>query len=271
MIEANTKKKIVILAWTTRISNEHFNPWVNYWGFGDMIRGMLALYEKSKKHDFELIVDHQLHPLHKYLLAKPHPYEQYVLDHKDQIRFIDQHADFEERLEAAGDILILNSNLHYEHIVEGAREFIKEVLTPNEALARYIEKKNKVLQGKRYIVLHYRLGDECMIHRHQRDFQPHYEHVQRCFDPTRVNVLISDSELFKDYVRSKDFKDVILFDSKAAHVGYEFQDVDFSGTLFEHFMAAGAEEIRTYSIYEWLSGFVRSVHDIYEVPIEQKF
>jgi len=30
MIEANIKKKIVILAWTTRISNEHFNPWVNY-------------------------------------------------------------------------------------------------------------------------------------------------------------------------------------------------------------------------------------------------
>ena len=79
--------KTVVFVWSTRFCNMVTTNSDNFFGLGDIIRGTIQMYQLSKKMNFELIVDIQLHPLSKFLKKKDNLYINIVYENKDNIYF----------------------------------------------------------------------------------------------------------------------------------------------------------------------------------------
>ena len=59
-----------------------------------------------------------------------------------------------------------------------------------------------------------------------------------------------------------------VFDTEIGHLGYHSDTNKLRDTLFEFFVMTKAEKIKSYTINNWPSGFVKIVHEIYNVPLE---
>ena len=55
-----------------------------------MIKGRIKLYKLCKKYNYKYIVDIRLHSISKFLNKMENPYEQLILDNRDNIEFIYQ-------------------------------------------------------------------------------------------------------------------------------------------------------------------------------------
>ena len=40
-------------------------------------------------------------------------------------------------------------------------------------------------------------------------------------------------------------------------------------TLLEFFIATQSQKIKTYTTYDWISGFVNIIHQLYNIPIQK--
>jgi hypothetical protein len=80
------------------------------------------------------------------------------------------------------------------------------------------------------------------------------------------DVVISDSLIFKEKIKEND-KNVILLNTEPVHLGYANHSNNIKDTLLEFFIITKSKKIKTFSNYDWISGFVNSVHQIYDIPI----
>ena len=64
------------------------------------------------------------------------------------------------------------------------------------------------------------------------------------------------------------FNDVFLYHIHIGHIGYKEHSIIIRDSLFEFFIITMAKKIKTYSVYMWVSGFVKIAHDIYDIPLE---
>ena len=83
--------KTIIQVFTQKIvKDRNFKDTSGYWGLGDLIRGTIHLYQLSKKLNFKLIVDYQLHPISNFLKECNHEYSELIKSNKDNILFVIQ-------------------------------------------------------------------------------------------------------------------------------------------------------------------------------------
>ena len=109
--------KTIVFVFTHKVCNLEADDTNNFWGIGDMIRGLINVYQIAKKYNYNLIIDTQLHVISEYLEILNHEYSNYILENKNNICFVD---DPEYHIKNNKDDLIyFFSNTNYkEEITE---------------------------------------------------------------------------------------------------------------------------------------------------------
>jgi len=258
--------KTVIFVWTQEVCNLISNDKDNFWGIGDILRGIIHTYQLCQTLKYEFIVDIQLHPISTFLINKPHKYSDLILSKKDNIHFISNTKEF--ILSNPNDVIYFETNNHFhDPITLDCKDFIKKLLTPTPDFSACLHDARATILWPTYSILHYRLGDPCMITKAPINFDSLLSHIKK--NMSDETVLLSDSQKFKECVQKEISPSPFMFDTVVGHVGFAKHKNDLRGTLIEFFICQTAKHIRTYSVYPWLSGFVKCIHDIYDVPIIQ--
>lgn len=275
----------------------------SFWGIGDLVRGSVGLYQFCKNYNFNLIVDISLYPVSKYLEKIEHPHSDKVKEDKDLFDFVQnyEYHILQNFYQNNVDLLFFNTNA-YLHVYDTELEpdlkhFIKNILTPNNELEKYIEQtlENLELTNKKYNVIHYRLGDSEIVYGNQNNnyykLYQHFLHQLEIIDQSNQKqekeeknniILISDSQMFKKYIKNKlsettDFsydsyesklnKIIKTLDFPICHLGTTENDITTRNTLTELFIISKSEKINTFSVYSHISGFAYLCHKIFDVPI----
>ena len=269
-------EKTVVLAWTRNVCNLEVTPTDNFWGLGDLIRGALNMYEETRMRGLGFYLDIHLHPaLQIHLRKKTHPFSSRVGKQYDKIPFVlsEDMDHFLSNLNTDMTPLMTNYSTGQESSYD-ARAFVRYHLTPSVEMEARIDQVQQrfSLQSGKYSVLHYRLGDEELV-QHQNPhhkLMPHIESLQRVMeeqgDKDEQFLFLSDSESFKSAVRSLSLPKLVILDTKVQHSGHPSSD-DLCDTMMEFFLASRARTLQTYSVYPWISGFMRSVHELYQIPL----
>jgi hypothetical protein len=252
----NKPRKTIILVIARNVKDT-----TGYWGLGDVIRGMISVYQIAKKLNYEFIIDIQLHPISKYLIHNNHKYSQLILDNKDNIKFIYDVYDYITNHES--DVIYFNSNNHMiEEITDDCKEYIKHILTPNDKMVKYINKMNRLIPYESYNILHYRLGDEEIV---KNEIVAHDEFLNNFKVNNEPNdILMSDSVNFKKLI--KQISNIYMFDLDIGHIGIEEDDIKIMNTLYEFYVITKSQKIKSYSIYNWTSGFMTMTGLLYDIP-----
>jgi len=260
----NKNDKTVIMVWKQSFFNLSQD---NFWGLGDLIRGVIGLFKICKKYNFKMIADLSLHPLSQFLKYEDHQYSNIVRDTHNSIPFVMSNiveSYIINKLYTEGmDYVCICSNMSlssYEsECSEELSEFIKNIFCPNDMFCEYLRKFSR----KDYSIIHYRLGDYC--DKGNYDYKNAYDHLLRHYKES--DIFITDSQKFKDIVR-RDNVNIDVLNTKVCHIGYNSCYEDLRDTLVEFFMIINSKGIRSFSTYGWISGFVYVIHYVFKVPLE---
>jgi hypothetical protein len=267
-ISSNMKnQKTVIHVFTQSVNNLTTDDVNNFWGLGDIIRGTIALFQLSKKYNFNLIVDTQLHPISNYFKHDRHQYSDFILQNKDNVSFIYPDALENYIINNNENVLFfLTNDLFHEPITDECKEFIKNLLIPNAEFEEYIQ---SIITSKpppeNYNILHCRLGDSYLV---RNDSNNNFNEVkEQIFKYSEYNdILMSDSNTFREDIMINN-SNIFLYHIHVAHMGVQFHSKYIKDTLFEFILVTRSKKIKTYSVYSHLSGFVKIVNEIYNIPL----
>ena len=268
-----TSQKTVILAWTHKVSNLTTDNVNNFWGIGDLIRGTIQLYQLSKKYNFELVVDVQHHPISSLLKERTHDFSDFVHKQKDNIPFIFPHqvenlVSTITRPESTAPLLFITTDYYHDPITEDCKDFIKEILTPNDEFQSYMQEKDKENPYFLYRILHYRIGDAEMVRgENQTDVDKYMKNIiKKDLVQTENVIFLSDSNELKQTVKRQGRH--FTFNTQIGHTGYHDDAEKIRDTMFEFFTMIKATKIKSYTVNNWPSGFVKIAKDIYGVSTE---
>jgi hypothetical protein len=248
--------------------NPHYNGTAKYHGLGDFLRSCLGLYNLSRiKEDFDVIVDFSLHPIHNYIESSNHPYSSLVKSNKDNINLVvgtDRVLKYINKTDEKIIIMFGWFDLEvYDTFLESAAaDFMKKLLIPNHSMQNYINQKIAEIPYYNFNVIHYRLGDTQLFNNTIDDYELHHFLTKL----EKNDVLITDSHNFKKFIKEKKWIDVFTFDTIISHLGKSNENI--RDTLFEFFLILRAKKIKSYSVYNWNSGFAFALSFIYKIPIE---
>ncbi len=247
----------------------------NFWGLGDIIRGTIRLYQLSKKYNFVLIVDTQLHPISNFLINKNHHFEDLIQRNKDKIHFVEDSEKYilSNRISSNKiDVLSFFTNDKFnDPITPDCQEFIKSLFIPNKEFISYVLNQVKKIPYSCYSILHFRLGDAELVNNNpnNKEFNNKIQSIIKTIknEKNKDNklILFSDSIKLKNTIKNE--SDIFMFDFKPSHIGCSNSN-DIRDTLVEFFIIVNSRKIKTYSIYSWTSGFVKIINDIFNVPLE---
>lgn len=259
--------KKVIHKWSQKAANLRQNENMNYWGFGDQLRGSAILYEVCKKYGFEFEVDLSGHPASNCFIPQVSSFKSPSIQEDVRFESFSNVAQIEEFLVSGfkhESILCFNTNggeVWPTRLSAECKQFIAQLLTPAPQILEYIESKGLV--AEEYSVLHFRLGDEYLVKNSKRKFIK--ERWIASINLESTDIFITDSDLFK-----ADFKrrfNVTTTESKPIHSGLHSEGREYIDTIIEFVIATRASRIKTYSNYSWISGFMQAVTKIYDVPL----
>jgi hypothetical protein len=266
--------KTIIQVWTQHVKDVSIDKEVSitYWGFGDLLRGTIKLYQLSKKLSFNFIVDIQLHPICKILKYEKHEYSDFILEHKDEVIFIDNlkldnylKTSFLENKELL--YFMTNDCINLEPFDEDCKNFLKTFLTPTQEFMEFYREKSKIIPFTNYNILHYRVGDNVELVNENN--KSGFHHLMRSVKQNieKDDILFSDSKKFKKYVDIY-FK-IFFFKLDIGHTGFDNNEEKLKNTMFEFFVLTKAKKIKTFSVYGWTSGFVSWACQIYDIPLKK--
>ena len=263
--------KTVIQVFTQKIvKDRNFKDISGYWGLGDLIRGTIQLYQLSKKLNFRLIVDYQLHPISEFLKGRNHEYSELIKLNKDNILFVDQYCSEQHIINNKNDVIyFLTNDFYNDELNEDDKNFIKNILEPNELFNNELNMlKNNF---NKFDIFHFRLGDIEKSKMINTDYNIFIKMLQNIKNNGVNNLLITDSETFKKEIKLKT-NNINTLDTKIIHLGYNTDSNKIKDTLLEFYIMRYASIIYTYSIFthnNGISGFVYYINKIYNIPIKR--
>lgn len=261
-------KQTVIQVFTQSVNNLKTDDVNNFWGIGDIIRGTIALFQLSKKHNFRLIVDIQLHPIAKYFKYNTHEYSEFILKNKHNVSFIYPDQVENHILNNYNNVVyFLTNEFFHEEITNECKEFIKNILTPNLEFEKYIQDiQISKPPPEKYSIFHFRLGDSFLV-RNDNNCGQFNEIKNKLFQyAEQTDILMSDSNCFKENIMTNN-PNIFLYHIHAGHMGVQMQAQHLKDTLFEFILVTRSNKIKTHSVYNHLSGFVKIAHEIYDIPL----
>lgn len=255
--------KTIIQVWTHHCYNMPQTETENYWGLGDVLRGTLQLYMLSKKLGFKFYVDTSLHPIHRYLVPTENPYSHIVQATKDKITMIPVDAPLELFIQnLADDLYCFFTNAECtEEFDEDCRVFMRTLLTPLPSLEEEIR---GYIPFQPYSILHFRLGDDELLRESQANISHHFLPMIQA-NKNLNTILISDSIRFKADPEVR--REVYVLTTVPKHLGLCDNSDSIKDTLIDFFLLSRSTDIKTYSCYNWVSGFVKWASTIYDIPL----
>lgn len=248
----------------------------NFWGLGDIIRIMYFMYKKSFVSNYKLIIDISHHPISHYLEYIPHKYTNEVNNQLNTIQLITDNIDstIENDFKNKDIIYIavhcgLNAYDKTDYDID-IKLFVKRYLRPIFEMKQYINQKINELQLSDINIIHYRLGDQELVQKNVDDIK--MTMISKCYNHLLNNLLpnsllLTDSNIFKNYIRENNMNNIILFNHTIGHIGFHNKLDEIKNSLVEFFIATKSKSIQTYSIYPWISGYMYSIHKVYDIPI----
>jgi len=269
--------KTIIHVWTHtfNINQEHlskynyYNEKEFYFGLGDLIRSTIKLYELSKTMNFRLIVDIQLHPISAFLQIDKSEYSDLVLQNKNNIEYVCYGAVEDYINQNTKEVSFILTNDFFSGIVSNdCKTFIKNILKPTIEYQKYIDFQLSKLPFKKYNIMHYRLNDDEFKNNGSTKDTDYLNKVNYSIKSNKEknDVLISDSLSFKQHVFLNN--NIFMFDTKLCHLGLSTDYYAIRDTLFEFFLVSYSSKIKTYCKIHLVSGFVKWISKIYDIPIQ---
>jgi hypothetical protein len=232
-----------------------------FWGLGDSIRGILAVYQFCKTHRYEFLLDIHKHPFSNFLEDNTTPYHCNYEYSKTTFFWGDGGAlpsvkeDFKN-----GKVYFIYSNVFpNEPLLSDEKRLIRSLLT--------IKKEYMLELPATYSVLHIRAGDSYIVSNISDSLLNTYvELVKKYAKPG--DIICSDNVKLKRHI-AKTIPTVTVFvnDIRSGHVGYDTDPLILQNTLTDLQVIMGAQKVYTYSIYPWVSGFVRWVTTCFDIPL----
>ena len=283
--------KTVIMVWFKHDSGTDQNGSVKSFGFGDLLRGTIFLYQMSVKFGFKFAVDIHRHPISLHLAVNPDGrndacQNEYVDANIHNIKIITTrniitNSDYEvakfnaiynASLRTPEPLLICTNMFCNESLTAECKQFMKTLLTPNESFAKYITKQNDLYHiSSQYSILHIRLGDDGFFENkpvNRFNVNEAAKIISRYANPN--DILISDSFWFKQQLKSMNVN-MTMFNTHPLHLGdlstrfVERIEDSFKETLYEFFTLTKASILKTHSVYGHVSGFVKFAGLIYDI------
>ena len=255
--------KTVIQVWTHHCYNMPQTETDNYWGLGDILRGTIQLYMLSKKLGFQYYVDTQLHPISKFLVPTENPYSTLIQQNAHDIAMIPEGEPLEKIIQNLPEgvyYFLTNANCT-EVFNDECKEFLKKILTPISSLEN--ELKN-ALPFESYSILHFRLGDDELVGNIKESLSANI--LKMIQDNKEANsVLISDSMSLK--MNQEVMREIYVLKTCPGHLGKTTDSNSIKDTLIDFFILSRATHIKSYSSYDWVSGFVNWASKIYDIPL----
>jgi hypothetical protein len=256
---------IIYFALTQDVSNIKQTNLDGRWGFGDVLRGVNNLHSVCQDLELELK-----------LLSNNHPLGQILNMCDDEIDDLDPRSlkfiNFETREEMCDHVLQLRSSTEKPIIFTNgfgvwdtkyAMEF-NEFIKPKIKFQKQSNETTLAIKRKigNYDILHVRLGDEALFENSYVIPKQLINFIDRIKKPT---ILISDCESFKDLYRASTL--IHVSKNVAVHTGVTNSKEKLIETINDFKLMMGAENIYTYSIYSWVSGFAIAASEINKVNI----
>jgi hypothetical protein len=250
-IEKEIAKPNVYQVWSQKCYNVP-NP-NSFWGLGDILRGTIKLYQMSQKNNFNFFVTTDNHPLKNCL--KP------CFEAEKNIKFV-YPEEVETNLLCERSNYILTNAFCDENLTESCKKFMKKILEPNEIILQSF----KNLNIEQYKVLHFRLGDNYLLHNNQANFETYLNIFEKYYD--EETIFICDCENFKNFiVKKNENKKINILNTKVCHFGVEQNVEKIQNSFLEFFLLTKSKIIYTYTNYSWTSGFTFWASRIYDVPL----
>lgn len=242
-------------------------------GFGDFLRGTVALFQLSRSYQFDLRIDFTHHPLSAHIYR----HDRIPIIDKEQIRefFNERNCELEPYLaDLAGhrEAFVFTHAVPREPVDDECRSFILNRLQPRKDLVAYIKTLRSNFDLNCYCTVHLRMGDHLM----EADATlPQFIidwFKERILPQWGTNVLVvSDNPGVKDEIQ-KHFG-VAISRTKPVHFGQclsvEETSLGVRDTIAEFLLMAQSNLIYQYSVYPWGSGFSDMCSQLFQVPLEK--
>jgi hypothetical protein len=260
---------IIYFFLTQNVMNLEQTNTKNRWGFGDILRGINNVHSVCQELGLELKILSRNHPLDQVLnLCDDGTCNNHLNDgdsefvnfnsRKDMCKYLDQ-----LRWHSKTPTIFTNGFGKWDYrYTDEFRKFIKPKITFRSSASVSVSESNQHLEH--YDVLHVRLGDDALFNANYIVPEGLNNFISRIERPT---VLMSDCDLFKNIYRNTE--NIRVSENIAVHTGVSTSTKDLIQTLQDFKLMSRAENIYTYSVYNWTSGFARSASVIYEVPIHR--
>jgi hypothetical protein len=275
--------KTVIMLWCKTDSGTHPNGSMKTYGLGDLLRGTIYLHQMSVEFGFEFIVDTSLHPISQYLIMNTHDHKEYVSANLNKIQIIncDEPDKFkplyDASLQCSEPLLICTNMFCNDELSTDCKHFMQKLLVPNAPFKQYINQQNALYQiSSTYSIMHIRLGDDEFFRNkagnasNTRNINQAIQVINKYIEPS--DILMSNSFRLKQQLKLLN-SNIPMFNTRPLHLGElstmfrENIAESLRETLYEFIILMNASKIKTYSVYEWVSGFVKFAALIYDIPL----
>ncbi len=257
----------VISLWSTEVSNLEQSRYSNIWGLGDLIRGTFQLYQICRKHNFLFELDFRNHPISQIMIQKSefkYNSPSNVNFHMFLNTFEIEKFILEEAKNNNEDLFIMtNGCLPLSDVfAKDFKRFINDRLQLKSKYKKLLE--NSLPSPKSYDVLHIRLGDSYLFENKNTITKNTIMILKSNLN--RDTILISDSNHLKDYAKRN--LSARILHTKPTHFGLKINAKQTFDNYLEFNILKGAKNIKTFSNYSWISGFVYIPSIIYGIPLE---
>ena len=245
-------------------------------GFGDKVRGAIALYQYCRTNKVNLKID--IHEdTSQYFLKLPIIKSTYKVDelHDFRTNDINSLTIKLDELMTENTTIYCTCNGFPTKMTEEDKSFAKHLLELTPSFQKEID---AIVEGlpTGYGIKHYRFKDDIFdkdgLDISNERFARCFNHLKKTYKET--DVLMTNSSSLKKYAMEKLKIKTIECNSSAeeckiSHIG---MNPDYKSSKFsyiEFFCICRASYIHTYSEYEWVSGFVQWSANTFDIPISQ--
>lgn len=255
-------KYIIIFTLTQNPCNVKVTEYDNIWGLGDIIRGLIGVYQLCKKNNFQLYYNIDLHPVAKFLDNDSSHFE-YINEHQNEIYFYNNENDIINNLHADKPLLLLSNLKFKDELTEDCISYVKRFLNTNRFFNQRVSNDNIYFNEHSYSVLHYRIagirGDQKQFF-HKKNFHNYLQHINKYYQNNMI--VLCDNQEFKDTLdpRIKTSKSLI------GHFGIETNDEIMFGILLDMHLMKHANIIY-YHPTNGPSGLIKIINYLWKIKL----
>ena len=222
------------------------------------IKATCFLYNLADSMYFKLYVDFQHHSISKCLPNICHPYQQFILENKNNIPIVHDVEDYISSSDSNFLFFYTSTYLFIKQLNNEGKQFIQNILEPPTSILQRIN----VIPV--HTILHLKLNNPIISSfKYKHLLYIIYEKIKQYLSPNII--ILSDTHEIKTYIKSK-YPDCIVFDTLIGNIGFEPHDETVEDTLFDLYLMSKAKQIYSYSWYNSFPGFLKIV-SLYNVPI----